>query len=86
MTQECSQWHAHQIGKGHAGTHHGNRTRSLALFGYLDSNDGACSEVGSVRQTLDESGTEQQPEAWGYGGYDCADGDKRGKEPFISFY
>ena len=80
MTQECSQWHAHQIGKGHTGTHHSNRTCTLALFGNLDCNNGARSEVGSMRQTLNESGTEQQLEAWSYRCYDSTDGDKRGEE------
>ena len=80
MTQEGADRYAHQIGYRHSCAHHSHRLGSLSLLCHLHSHDGSRSEVGTMRQTLNESGAEQQPVSWGYGCDDGSDGDDGSQE------
>ena len=80
MTQEGADRYAHQIGYRHSCAHHSHRLGSLSLLCHLHCHDGSRSEVGTMRQTLNESGAEQQPISRGYGCDDGSDGDDGSQE------
>ena len=65
MTQKGAHRNTHQVGERHTGTHHRHRLSSLALLRHLHSHDGTRAEIGAMRKSLNKSGTEQKPVAWG---------------------